>query len=1011
MKRYLLLLMAAINVVIAYADFVHLDLSEKNIPTEDVINYFAEWFHTGNSTFEIFNERYDHIGYKHQNYQQYVDGIKVEYCALYVHSKGGYVTYINGDIMPIANNPKSEVKISTISAKKKVGAESQEEPEIVLIYKQLQDTSIFYKTYKVITDTALVYIDVESAEIIAAYPTISYEMRDCTMPTMYSGVQNVSCNYANSKYYLYDSNRKINVRYADMLYYNAPPETSYSYTSTTNDWSGAYLTSLTINSINNNWWGVLGLENPDLYVEVLDQYGNQLYITDYKEDVSQFPVTFRFSEAIRVPSDGGLIIRIYDYDAVEDQLGGVITLSSGALGVHSWGSNSSNTSGSLVIKNAVPSYDAYWGACKIYDFYKDIFEINSFDNNNSPINIYFHTPHMIKKEDGGSILILFKYSSYYNNAYAQTPENEPANAHMFFGVGNELGNPQVGLNTITHEYTHMLTAYRPNRKLVYEGESGAINEGYSDVMAEVAEYYITGSNDWLYDTESDVYGFLFMRDMSNPENPGPEGPKPTTYGKGDYWVNTSDVSKENDYGGVHANNSIFTYWFYLLSEGGKGTNDNNDSYDVKGVGIEEAAKIAWRMHREYLPEKCTFKEARELSIQSVRDLSNGVIGTPMEIAVVNAWHAVGVGDKYVEEPQDSNLKPGKYVIVANREEDSKNNWYYMTSDLGTASTKRFQAVSAGTENMDAIATSNLDAQYIWELEADGSNWKLKNGDQYATWKSGNSANLDATGKSFTFDITDNQVVVHFNDGSAERYLSLHTGNDYFAFYGNIGQIEQLYFLPYEDKTTPPTPERECKSVPYTETFASSQGDFTVYNALLPSGFTSIWNWDSRYGMVAKCIKGSTKYASEAYLISPCIELPENAQCVLTFSHAAKFFQDTKQMSLWISTNYDGTNPESADWDRLVIPTYPTGDNWNWFESGAIDLSSYSGKNVNIAFCYTSTESYAPQWEIKNFAVKQATTTVLENIDVEKSTSTKLLRNGQLLIIRDGKTYNAMGQEL
>ena len=355
--------------------------------------------------------------------------------------------------------------------------------------------------------------------------------------------------------------------------------------------------------------------------------------------------------------------------------------------------------------------------------------------------------------------------------------------------------------------------------------------------------------------------------------------------------------------------------------------------------------------------------------------------------------------------------PGKYVIVANREEDSKNNWYYMTSDLGTASTKRFQAVSASTENIDAIATSNLDAQYIWELEADGSNWKLKNGNQYATWKSGNSANLDATGKSFTFDITDNQVVVHFNDGSAERYLSLHTGNDYFAFYGNTGQIEQLYFLPYEDKTTPSTPERECKSVPYTETFASSQGDFTVYNALLPSGFTSIWNWDSRYGMVAKCIKGSTKYASEAYLISPCIELPENSQCVLTFSHAAKFFQDTKQMSLWISTNYDDTNPESADWDRLVIPTYPTGDNWNWFESGAIDLSTYSGKNVNIAFCYTSTESYAPQWEIKNFAVKQATTTVLENIDIEKSTSTKILHNGQLLIIRDGKTYNIMGQEL
>ena len=364
------------------------------------------------------------------------------------------------------------------------------------------------------------------------------------------------------------------------------------------------------------------------------------------------------------------------------------------------------------------------------------------------------------------------------------------------------------------------------------------------------------------------------------------------------------------------------------------------------------------------------------------------------------------------EPSDEvNLSSGKYVIVANREEDSKNNWYYMTSDLGTASTKRFQAISTGKENIDEIATSNLDAQYIWELEADGTNWKLKNGNQYITWKSGNSANLDAVGKSLTFDITDNQVIAHFNDGSAERYLSLHVGNDYFAFYANTGQIEQLYFLPYEDNTTPPTPERECKSVPYTETFASSQGDFTIYNAVLPSGFSSIWNWDSRYGMVAKCIKGATKYASEAYLISPCIELPENENCVLTFSHAAKYFQDTKQMSLWISTNYDETNPESADWDRLVIPTYPTGDNWNWFESGAIDLSKYSGQNVNIAFGYTSTESYAPQWEIKNFAIQKTTTTDLEDVKIEQLTTTKILRNGQLLILREGKTYNAMGQEV
>ena len=169
-----------------------------------------------------------------------------------------------------------------------------------------------------------------------------------------------------------------------------------------------------------------------------------------------------------------------------------------------------------------------------------------------------------------------------------------------------------------------------------------------------------------------------------------------------------------------------------------------------------------------------------------------------------------VDDETGEETDDFELKPGKYVIVANRDKNGDKNWYYMTSDLGTASTKRFQAVSTGTESMDAIDITDLEDKYVWTLEADGSNWKLKNGTQYITWASGNSANLGATAKTLTFDVADNQVLAHFNDGSAERYLSLNatTNNNYFAFYSGTNQIEQLFFLPYDDGTTPVDPPVE-----------------------------------------------------------------------------------------------------------------------------------------------------------------------------------------------------------
>lgn len=359
------------------------------------------------------------------------------------------------------------------------------------------------------------------------------------------------------------------------------------------------------------------------------------------------------------------------------------------------------------------------------------------------------------------------------------------------------------------------------------------------------------------------------------------------------------------------------------------------------------------------------------------------------------------------------VREGKYIVVANRGKNTDKNWYYMTADLGSASTKRFQAVNTGIDSLGAVPIYGLEDKYIWSLEKDGSKWKLKSGDQYVTWSSGNSANLGATAKTLTFDVADNQVLAHFNDGSAERYLSLNatTNNNYFAFYSGTAQVEQLVFLPYIEPSTPEIPVHDCKAVPYSETFASSIGDFSVLNLTLPSGFTSIWNWDSQYGMVAKCIKGSTKYESESWLISPCVELPENETCVLSFSHAAKFFQSTSQMSLWISADYDESDPEAAQWNRLIIPTYPTGSNWNWYESGDIDLSEYKGQYINIAFRYTSTSSYAPQWEIKNFAIRKQSTTGIDGIYSNKPSAIKILCNGQIYIIRGDKTYTLQGQEV
>ena len=63
---------------------------------------------------------------------------------------------------------------------------------------------------------------------------------------------------------------------------------------------------------------------------------------------------------------------------------------------------------------------------------------------------------------------------------------------------------------------------------------------------------------------------------------------PDTY-LGAYWI-----SGENDNGGIHTNSGVQNHWFYLLAEGGSGTNDMNNTYQVAGIGLEKAARIAYR---------------------------------------------------------------------------------------------------------------------------------------------------------------------------------------------------------------------------------------------------------------------------------------------------------------------------------------------------------------------------------------------------------------------------------
>ncbi|MBK8611661.1 MAG: M4 family metallopeptidase [Chitinophagaceae bacterium] len=245
--------------------------------------------------------------------------------------------------------------------------------------------------------------------------------------------------------------------------------------------------------------------------------------------------------------------------------------------------------------------DAHWATEKTYDYFFQKYGRNSIDNNGMALNSYLH------------------YSSNYFNAFWD-------GSRMTYGDGDAAhGNkPLTALDVCGHEITHGIT--ERTSALVYSYESGAMNEGFSDIFGTSIEAFARpGNTDWLIGGD-----FFTIRNMSNPN----AFSHPDTY-QGTYWYTGS-----GDNGGVHFNSGVLNYWFYLLTTGGTGVNDHNFSYSVGGIGMNNAAAIAYRLNTVYLVSTSTYNDARILGIQAAEDLYG--VNSNEAIQTANAWSAVGL---------------------------------------------------------------------------------------------------------------------------------------------------------------------------------------------------------------------------------------------------------------------------------------------------------------------------------------------------------------------------------
>lgn len=255
------------------------------------------------------------------------------------------------------------------------------------------------------------------------------------------------------------------------------------------------------------------------------------------------------------------------------------------------------------VNTALDQYatDAHWGAEQTYDYYLNKFGRNSIDGKGYAIKSYVH------------------YSKNYFNAFWD-------GTRMTYGDGSSTDNfkPLTAIDVCGHEITHGLTTFTAN--LNYSNESGAMNEGFSDIFGTAIEVFARPTqNDWLIGGD-----FYTIRSMSAPK----AYTQPDTYQGTNWYTGTADN------GGVHTNSGVLNYWFYLLSVGKSGTNDKGTAYNVTGIGIDKAAAIAYRTLTTKLTAASQYADCRSLSILAAQEIYG--VGSTEATQTANAWDAVGV---------------------------------------------------------------------------------------------------------------------------------------------------------------------------------------------------------------------------------------------------------------------------------------------------------------------------------------------------------------------------------
>ncbi|MBE8166817.1 MAG: peptidase M4 family protein [Shewanella sp.] len=227
--------------------------------------------------------------------------------------------------------------------------------------------------------------------------------------------------------------------------------------------------------------------------------------------------------------------------------------------------------------------DAQFFGGVIFDMYKDWFDA-------APLTM--------------KLVMRVHYMWGYNNAMWN-------GKNMTFGDGQGLFYPLVALDVTAHEVSHGFT--EQNSGLIYKGQSGGMNEAFSDMAGEAAKFYMRGSNDFMVGADivkdEKTLGEA-LRYMDDPTKDG------TSIG------NAKDYTSSLD---VHHSSGVYNKAFYTLA--------TTDGWDTKSAFETFAAA-----NQLYWNSNSSFKDGACGVVNAAKDLDRS------QDDVLAAFSAVGISE-------------------------------------------------------------------------------------------------------------------------------------------------------------------------------------------------------------------------------------------------------------------------------------------------------------------------------------------------------------------------------